>query len=43
MPINPDAVGTQGEPSRRSWSSKDAILYGLGVGIRPLCVPVQGP
>ena len=32
MPINPDAVGTQGEPSRRSWSSKDAILYGLGVG-----------
>lgn len=32
MPINPDAVGSKGEPSRHSWDSKDAILYALGVG-----------
>jgi acyl dehydratase len=32
MPINPDAVGTRGEPSRRSWTSKDALLYAVGVG-----------
>ncbi|MCH8257557.1 MAG: enoyl-CoA hydratase [Proteobacteria bacterium] len=32
MPINPDAVGTKGEPTRRSWSSKDALLYAVGVG-----------
>ena len=25
MPINPDAVGTKGEPARRSWTSKDAL------------------
>ena len=32
MPINPDAVGSKGEPAERSWTSKDAILYALGVG-----------
>ena len=32
MPINPDAVGMKGEPKRRSWTSKDALLYALGVG-----------
>ena len=32
MPINPDAVGLKGEPVRRSWKSKDALLYALGVG-----------
>jgi acyl dehydratase len=32
MPINPDAVGARSEPSRRSWTSKDALLYALGVG-----------
>jgi acyl dehydratase len=32
MPINPDSVGKTGEPSRRSWSSRDALLYALGVG-----------
>jgi acyl dehydratase len=32
MPINPDAVGTKGEPGQRSWSSKDALLYAVGVG-----------
>jgi len=32
MPINPDAVGAKGAPIRRSWSSKDALLYAVGVG-----------
>lgn len=32
MPINPDAVGLRGEPQRRSWTSKDALLYAIGVG-----------
>ena len=32
MPINPDAVGTVGTPQKRSWTSKDALLYAVGVG-----------
>jgi acyl dehydratase len=32
MAINPDAVGTKGTPSKRSWTSKDALLYAVGVG-----------
>ncbi len=32
MPINPDAVGTTSEPMENSWTSKDCILYALGVG-----------
>jgi acyl dehydratase len=32
MPINPDAVGLAGDPVKRSWKSKDALLYALGVG-----------
>jgi acyl dehydratase len=32
MPINPDAVGAKSEPTRQSWSSKDALLYAVGVG-----------
>ena len=32
MPINPEAVGTTGGPSSRSWTSKDALLYAVGVG-----------
>jgi acyl dehydratase len=32
MAINPNAVGTKSEPGRRSWTSKDALLYALGVG-----------
>ena len=31
MPINPDAVGATGE-GERSWTSKDALLYAVGVG-----------
>lgn len=32
MPINPDAVGTKGKATKRSWTSKDALLYAVGVG-----------
>jgi acyl dehydratase len=32
MPLNPDAVGARSEPARRSWTSKDALIYAVGVG-----------
>ncbi len=32
MPIDHDAVGTTTDPVRRSWTSKDALLYAVGVG-----------
>ena len=32
MPLNLDAVGRTSEPRERSWTSKDALLYALGVG-----------
>ncbi len=32
MPINPEAVGAKGDPKQTTWTSKDAILYALGVG-----------
>lgn len=32
MAIDPNAVGAVGRPARRSWTSKDALLYALGVG-----------
>jgi acyl dehydratase len=32
MPIDPSAVGQTGGPVRRSWDSKDGLLYALGVG-----------
>jgi acyl dehydratase len=32
MPINPDAVGTEGPPTQASWTSKDALLYAVGIG-----------
>ena len=32
MPINPDAVGAESAPVERSWTSKDALLYAVGVG-----------
>ncbi len=32
MPINPDAVGSRGDPVEHSWDSKDCLLYAVGVG-----------
>ena len=32
MPLNPEAVGSKGDPVERSWNSKDGLLYALGVG-----------
>ena len=33
MPINPDAVNNDPTPpSERSWNSKDALIYAVGVG-----------
>jgi len=32
MPIDPNAVGNTGGPVERSWTSKDCLLYALGVG-----------
>ena len=32
MPIDPNAVGVTGQPQKRSWTSKDALLYAVGVG-----------
>ncbi|MGZ4671902.1 MAG: MaoC/PaaZ C-terminal domain-containing protein [Ilumatobacteraceae bacterium] len=32
MPLNPEAVGSVGEPYEASWSSKDALLYAVGIG-----------
>lgn len=32
MPINPEAVGAKGSPVKRSWTSKDALLYAVGIG-----------
>jgi acyl dehydratase len=32
MPMNLDSVGKVSEPGQRSWTSKDALLYALGVG-----------
>lgn len=32
MPLNPEAVGSVGEPYQASWTSKDALLYAVGIG-----------
>jgi acyl dehydratase len=32
MPMNLDAVGAVSQPGKSSWTSKDALLYALGVG-----------
>jgi acyl dehydratase len=32
MPLNPDAVGNESEPYEASWTSKDALLYAVGIG-----------
>ncbi len=32
MPLNPDAVGATGDVRHISWTSKDALLYAVGIG-----------
>src|ERR1700712_5834176 len=32
MPLNPDAVGTAGDPVDATWTSKDSLLYAVGIG-----------
>jgi acyl dehydratase len=32
MPLNPASVGTIGEPNDISWTSRDALLYAVGIG-----------
>jgi acyl dehydratase len=32
MPLNPDAVGTTSGPNEISWTSKDSLLYAVGIG-----------
>ena len=32
MPLNPEAVGFETEPGEARWTSKDSLLYALGVG-----------
>ena len=32
MPLNHSLVGVPGDPTERSWTSKDALLYAIGVG-----------
>ena len=32
MPVDPNAVGSKGTPAEVSWTSKDSLLYALGVG-----------
>jgi len=32
MPLNPDAVGETGDARTISWTSKDALLYAVGIG-----------
>lgn len=32
MPLNHDVIGVESEPVEKSWTSKDALLYAVGVG-----------
>jgi acyl dehydratase len=32
MPLNPEAVGSRSEPVEVSWTSKDALIYAVGIG-----------
>jgi acyl dehydratase len=32
MPLNPEAVGSKGEPVEVGWTSKDCLLYAVGIG-----------
>ena len=42
MPMNLDAVGAVSQPGRVSWTSKDALLYALGVGQAMIHAPNRG-
>jgi acyl dehydratase len=35
MPVDPSKVGLEGKPVERAWSSRDCMLYALGVGAGP--------
>ncbi len=35
-PISPDLVGLEFPPTTQTWTSKDTMLYALGVGARPV-------
>ena len=43
MPLNPDAVGAVGDPRTISWTSKDALLYAVGIGAGQADLPPKGP
>lgn len=32
MPLNPDAIGSTSDPVEVSWTSKDVLLYAVGIG-----------
>ena len=32
MPLNPESVGASGQPRNVTWTSKDALLYAVGIG-----------
>jgi acyl dehydratase len=32
MPLDPDAVGSKGDPIEVSWNSRDCLLYAVGIG-----------
>jgi acyl dehydratase len=32
MPLNPESVGNVGDPHEISWTSRDALLYAVGIG-----------
>ena len=32
MPLDPSAIGSTSEPSEMSWTSKDTLLYAVGIG-----------
>jgi hypothetical protein len=42
MPLDHSLVGVHGEPQERSWTSKDALLYAIGVGAGPDLAHVRG-
>ena len=41
MPLNPDAVGTESEPTTISWTSKDALLYAVSLGAARTSSPTR--